>query len=176
MKPDSVLARLAASWGVAAAAAPASADVAALQSEFDAFKAKAEADMSEVQTALQSAVALAQEMEASATAANEKLAALEAERQAAEAQAAADKVVARESKLKAILGDARADSVIAATAGMNDEAFEAVVAAMSAAQATEASSPLFNEVGASAEVDASTAAEQPSAEMQILRRLYGNKA
>lgn len=171
MKPNSVLARLAASWGISEAAAPQAADVAALQAEFDAFRTQAEADLTEVKGALEAAVTLAKEVEAERDTLAEKLASLETASADAAAQAAAAKVKAREDQLTALLGTERAGAVISATSDMTDESFAAVVAAMTAAAGTEAKSSMFTESGAEAEAKASTA-EGPSLEMQMLRKQY----
>lgn len=141
MKPDSVMAKMAVKLGIA----PVAADVSALQAEFDAFKLQAEGDLKEVSEALEAAVAISREVEAQRDELAAKLAALEAANVDAAAQAAAAKVKAREDKLIALLGTERAAPVILATAGMAEEAFEAVVSAMSATAVEEAKSPLFTE-------------------------------
>lgn len=171
MKPDSVLAKLAVSMGIA----PVAADVSALQTEFEAFKIKAENDLNEVKSALAAAVALAQEVEAQRDELAVKLSAVEAASADAAAKAVAAKAKAREEKLVALLGTTRAAPVILATSELPDEGFEAVVAAMTAATADEAKSPLFTESGVAADAKQSVA-DGPSLEMQILRKQYVTRA
>jgi hypothetical protein len=175
MKSNSVLARLAASWGISADAAPVAADVAALQTEFDAFRAQAAGELAEVQGVVDALATAVKEVEAERDALTAKLSALETANADVVAQAAAAKVKAREDKLIALLGTERAAPVIQATNGLPDEGFEAVVAAMTAASAAESTSPLFTEAGVQAEAKAS-AADGPSLEMQILRKQYAKSA
>lgn len=171
MKPDSTLAKVLARFG---ATAPAEADsaLAALQAEFDAFRAAAEADKNEVSEALTAALSAVKEVEAQRDELAAKAAALEAAAADAAAKAAEAKANARKEKITEVLGTARADAVFAATSNLSDEAFSAVLDAMSAAGEAEAKSDKFVETGASAEANASVA-ETESKEMQLLRAKYG---
>lgn len=181
MKPDGALARLLAQIGITQAEAPvaeapvADEALAALQTQFDAFRSAAEADQAELKTALTAALAAVQEGETQ----REELAAQLAALQAANAQAAADaemaKANARKQKIVAVVGTARADALFDATANLADEAFEAVIGAMNTASAKEAASPMFTETGASAEASAEVA-NTPSKEMQILKQKYADQA
>lgn len=168
MKSDSVLARLAASWGVGASQSP---DVAKLQAEF-----------AEVSSALESTVELLKTVEAERDSVQEKLASMEvalAEAQSkiaqAESNAAAQKVKTREEKLTALLGTEKAPAVIAATSTLPDADFEAVLSAMEASSKAESKSKMFSEAGAAAEASASVPVDTPSQEMQILVSKYASK-
>ena len=142
--------------------------------EFDAYKQSADAAMAEAAervTALQAELA---EMAGKLSEAQAALEAAEAAKVDAAAQAAAAKLAARNERLVASLGTERAAAVMTATEGMEDAAFEAVVAALGVAAAAEAASPLFTEAGVDAKADASTVVEE-SAEMKILREKYKKK-
>lgn len=79
------------------------------------------------------------------------LSAIESEKAALVAKAAEAKLTARKEKVEAALGTAKAPAILAATEALDDASFEAIVAAFSANLEAESKSPLFTEVGVSAE-------------------------
>lgn len=182
---DTMLSRLLKSIGATpeAASEVAPADLAALQTEFDAFKAQAQADQAELSTALETAVnavkeadAKVAELTAAAEALQAELTQLKAAQAEAEAKAVAQKQAARKAKIVAAVGTAKADSLMEATSGMEDAAFDAVLSAMTGAVASEAKSQMFTEVGATADVDPSKTPAAESKEAQILRQKYKGTA
>lgn len=176
MKPDGALARLLANIGIKPeAAAPVDEAVAALQTEFDAFRASAEADQAELQAALTAALAAVQEGETQREELAAQLAALLAAQADAAANAEKAKAEARKAKIVAVVGTERANALIEATANLADAAFEAVLSAWTVASATEAKSGMFTETGADAEANAD-AVNVESKEMQILKAKYAQRA
>lgn len=175
MKPESTLGRLLKGWGAAPAAEAVQPEaLAALQAEFDAFRATAESDIAEIGAKLTEALDALKTVEAARDELAAKLQSAEAEAAAkAEAEAAA-KLQARKTKIEAAVGTERADAVFAAVNGMDDAQFEAVLSAMTVAGASEAKSKMFSEQGADLDADPAAAAAGPSKEMQILRAKYGN--
>ena len=153
-----------------------SADVAALQASVESLTAQ----VGEMNAALEAAAQTIQEADAkvaeyAAKAADyeSKLAEVQASDEA-KAQAAAEALKnARMSRLVAAVGDLKADGVYAATQEMNDQAFEAVVAAMEAGLDREAKSFAPAGVDATANSDAVAAAgEGESLEAKMLRQKY----
>lgn len=147
--------------------------VAELRTEFDEYKQTAEALLENAEAVLvartaelDAALARVKELEASTVDA-------EAAAAAAEAEALARKLAARKEKVVAAIGTERADALLKVTEGMDDAAFEAVASALGVSAAAEADSPLFKEVGADAQADASKVEE--SAEMKILKAKYEKK-
>lgn len=180
---DTMLSRLLAKLnGGETAAVAAPADVAALQSEFDAFKLEAQAEQERMATALETAANAVAEADAKVA---------QAEARAAELQAALDAVAVeqeaalkaaqeaalnvRKQKIEAAVGTEKAPALMAATSNLDDAAFDAVVSALSLTGDVESKSKMFTETGATAEVDASKVPTE-SAEAKLLREKYENKA
>lgn len=118
-------------------------------------QAHAEVDVAALQGAVTS---LTKEL----AAANAKVAELTAlvaaatEFKAAQEKAAAEaKAAARSAALTEVVGTEQAANLLAATAAMDDNAFGAVVTALSFKSKAEANSPAFKEVGAEGSVDQS---------------------
>lgn len=84
------------------------------------------------------------------------------------------RVATRQDKIVAAVGELKAPALLAATDSLDDAAFDAVVSALVGGVAAEAASPLFTEVGVTAEVDASKIVVE-SKEMQILKKKYPKK-
>lgn len=155
--------------------------VESLRAEFDEYKQTAEAMVAaaDEQVALLKAEieTLGQALTATETALAEAQAALDAadeEAMKAAAEAAAAKLEARKEKVIGIVGTERADALLKVTEGMDDAAFEAVVAALGVGVEAEAKAPLFKEVGVDAEADTAKVVGE-TAEMRILKNKYGKK-
>lgn len=174
MKPDSTLARLLKSFGGAAEAASTEA-IAELQTQFDAFKADAQAEIADLGSKLEQALTAVSSLEAERDALAASMKAAEDAALATAEAAAAAKLTARKDKIVAAVGTERADAVFAAVEGMEDAQFEAVLAAMTSASAAEAKTPMFSERGATLDADPVAVVEAESKEMQILRAKYGTK-
>ncbi len=144
----------------------------ALNIEFEAFKIEANGvaeayatQVSELTTALGAASELATSLQAQLDAANGKLAEVTA-------SAAAKAAATRKEKLIAAAGEAKADAWMELAADMDDEKFDKLVDTLGAQAAAEAKSPMFTEVGASAQADASKTTSK-SKEMLLLEEKYG---
>lgn len=157
--------------------------MAAIQADIAAAVAVARAEFEDYKQTAEAMVAAAEEQVATLTAqlaeANEKLGAAaaaivdsEAAKQAAEASALAAKLAVRKEKVVAAIGTARADALLTVTEGMDDAAFDAVLAALGAKADAEAADPLFNEVGVEAQADPAQVTNEESKEMKILREKY----
>lgn len=142
-------------------------DTSAVQTELDAMKAEFDG----VKAGFESVIA---ELTGKLEAAEAALAAVAAEKAELVAKAAAVKLAARKEKVIAAIGTDRADALMAATEGLDDAQFSAVVSAMAVATDAETKSPLFNEVGVTAEADAAAVVEE-SVEARILKQKYGVK-
>lgn len=175
MKPDGTLARLLNSFRAQSGVPESGEALAALQTEFDAYKASVADDVAELSEGLQVALLSVKEAESQRDELAAKLATLEAASVQAAADAAQAKLDARKAKIVAAVGTDRADAVFEATSALADAAFDAVVGAMTVAADKEAKSPLFTETGASVEANAATV-DTPSKEMQILREKFGKQA
>lgn len=103
------------------------------------------------------------------------LSAIEAEKAEMIAAAAAAKAEARKEQVVAAIGTEKADGFLLATEGLDDTAFAAVLSALVGSGQTEAQSPLFQEVGVTAEVNAEVVEGGESKEMQLLKAKYGKK-
>lgn len=143
----------------------------ALADKFAAFEAEANGlveqyttQVNELTVALDAAGALAASLQAQL---DEALASVASVAE----QAAAIKADARKQKIVAAIGEAKAQAMIDATANMSDEQFEAVIGAIGVASDIEAKSPLFNEIGVSAETTKAPASGE-SAEMKLLKQAY----
>ena len=129
-------------------------------------QAQMAADMAAQAEQLQAALSSLQEVKS-------QLDAAVAEKNALLAKLAADKNAARMGAITKAVGEAKAQAVFEATKAMADADFEAIVKAMAGTYEAEASTPLFKEVGAQAEADASqVAAEEESQEMKLLKVKY----
>ena len=147
-------------------------DTSEIQAELDAIKTQFEAATNELTAKLEEATAALAD-------ATGKLEAAEAAKTAAEAKVAelvaaeaARKLAARKEAIVAAIGTDKADALMAATEGLDDAQFTAVVSAMAGKVDAEAQSPLFKEVGVTAEADAAKVVEE-SAEMKLLKQKYG---
>lgn len=175
MKPDSALAVFLSRFKAEKGIPETNEALTALQTEFDAFKASTQENIAELTEALQVALLSVEATEKQRDELAAKLAEIETAKAQSEADAAAAKANARKEKIVAAVGTDRADAVFQATESLADSAFEAVLAAMTAASVAEAKSAMFSETGVSAEADASVA-DAPSQEMQILRQKYADSA
>lgn len=95
-----------------------------------------------------------------------------AEKNALLAKMTSEKNASRLSVVTKAVGEAKAQAVFEATKALADAEFEAIVSAMAGTYEVEASTPLFKEVGAQADVDASKVADEESPEMKILKAKY----
>lgn len=140
----------------------------ALAAEFEAFKAEANGVAEAYSTQVN-------ELTAQLASVSDLVASLQAqldEAKAAQAtaaeQAAVAKAEARKQKIVAAVGEDKAPGLIAATESMEDAQFDAVMAALGVAADAEAKSPLFNEIGVSAETTVAPTSGE-SEEMKILK-------
>lgn len=172
---DTMLSRLLAKLnGGEVAAVAAAPDVAALQTEFDAFKLEAQAEQERLVAALELATNAVAEADAKVAELQAALDAVADEQAKALAAAEAAKLDARKAAIEAAVGTEKAAALLAATNDLEDAAFDAVVSALSLATDVESKSKMFSETGATAEVDASKVPTE-SAEAKLLREKYENK-
>lgn len=132
--------------------------IADLQAQVDAVKA-------DLGVQLESATSALAEMTGKYEAAVAQLAAIAADKAAA-------KLAARKAAVEAAIGTEKADALLLATQGLEDAAFDNVVSALVGSVDAEAKTGLFQEVGVTAEADASKIVAE-SAEMRILKQQYG---
>lgn len=177
MKQDGMLASLMRKLGGTVETVEASTpeSIVALQAEFDAFKADAEAQHTELASALETAVNAVKEADTRVAEMQAELASFQATAEAAAAKAEEARLSARKQKIEAAVGSEKADALMVATNGLDDTAFNAVLSAMTLATDKEAKSTMFTEQGAAAEVDAGKVVTE-SAEMKILRARYPDAA
>lgn len=148
----------------------------ALQAEYSEFKATAEEVLAATESQLSEATAALAEAATRITELEASLAVVAAEKQAAAESAEVARLALRQEKIVAAVGEGeRADALRAATEGMEDAAFDAVLAAVGATFVAESKSALFTEVGVAAEADASKAM-QSNGTRRILEEKYGPKA
>lgn len=140
--------------------------------ELDVLKAQVEALTADLGEKLEAANGALAEMTAKFEEAQAQLSAIAAEKAQMVTDALAAKLAARKEKVVAAIGTEKADGLMLATEGLDDTAFEAVVSALAGSVAAEAASPLFKEVGVTAEADAAKVVEE-SAEMKLLKKQYG---
>lgn len=171
MKDDTMFGRLMAKLRGTPAADVATEAVAALQADFDAFKASAALELATATANLETALTAVQEADARVVEMQAALDAVAAEQEKALAAAEAAKLQTRKEKIEATVGSEKADALMTATTGLDDTAFDAVLAAMTTASTNEAKSKMFTERGAAAEVDANKVVEL-SAEMKLLQDKY----
>lgn len=141
--------------------------VAELRVEFGAYQETAESSLAALTLELSSTKAMLE----AATAA---LGAAAAEQEALIATAEAKRLAARKELVVAAVGTERADALLAATEGLDETAFSAVVSALGVSATVEAASPLFTEVGVTAEADTALVVAE-SKEMTILKKKYAKK-
>jgi len=170
MKKDSMLAKLIGSFSPEAAEAVASDATAAVQAELAAFKATAEAETTELSTALTTALSAVAEADSKVAELSTQLAALTAQLSEFKEQAATAKLAARKEKLVAAVGTKRADALMESTQGVDDAAFETVVSALSLSASLEEKTKMFTEQGADAQADATKTVVEESATMKIVRQ------
>src|ERR1700741_1288820 len=133
MKQDGMLASLLRTLGGGSVEAAAPDAIVALQAEFDAYKAEAQTQQTELASALETAVNAVKAADAKVEAMQAELDAFKAEAQAAAARAAEAKLADRKAKIAAAVGDAKVEALMTATNGLDDTAFAAVLSAMSMA-------------------------------------------
>lgn len=148
---------------------------AALQADFDSFKATAEEllaaeteQLTEAKAALAEAATLIETLQA-------EVATLKGETEKAVVDAETMRKNARLAKITEAIGTASAAALMAATEALDDAAFEAVVSALNGKTEAEAKSALFTEVGVAAEVDTTKVTTEESAEMKLLKAKYAQK-
>lgn len=170
MKKDSMLAKLIGSFSPEAAEAVASDATMAVQAEFDAFKATAQAETTELSTALTAALTAVAEADGKVAEALAKVGALEAQLSEFKVQAEAARLAVRKEKLVAAVGTARADALMESTQAVDDTAFETVLSALTLSTSLESKSKLFTEQGADAQADASKTVTVESETMKIVKQ------
>lgn len=99
------------------------------------------------------------------------------EKNALLAQIQDDKNKARMSVITDAVGDSKAQALFEATQNLGDAEFSAVVGALAGSVKVEANTPLFKELGASAETNVENIPEavEESLEMKMLKAKYQNK-
>ena len=142
-----------------------------------------EVDTEAVQAALSEATAKLEDLSAQFAELNSKyegaiaaLSALEAEKAKMVADALAAKLAARKERVELAIGTDKAAGLLAATENLSDDAFEAVVSALTGSVDAEAKTELFTEVGQSGEVSNPSAiveASEESKEMKLIRAKFG---
>lgn len=165
MKPDSALARLLKSWQGTESTASNQA-LEELQSQFEAFRLEANANLEEVGAKLTETLKLVETLEAERDA-------YKAQVEQAASQALEAKASLRLSKLAAVVGTEKAAATVAQFHDMSDEQFEAVLDLGIAASNVEKTSPMFQEKGVSADLATIPEGEEMSKEMKILVDKYG---
>lgn len=130
------------------AAAPAAVEMTA---ELTAQVAELQASFAQVSEALATKETALAEMAAKLEQAEAALATVAAEKEAVEAAAKQAVKDARMSKLVEAVGDVQASALMTATEGMEDAAFEKIVAALTVNIDKEANSEMFNETGVDAQ-------------------------
>lgn len=144
-----------------------------VKAEFEEFKQTAEALLAASEEKVAGLQAELADLAGKLAEAQSALEAANAEKAKAEADGLAVKLAARKEKLVAALGTERADALLKVTEGMEDVAFEAVVAALGVSAAAEANSSMFTEAGVDAQADTAAVMETP--EMKALRAKYQNQ-
>jgi septal ring factor EnvC (AmiA/AmiB activator) len=155
--------------------------LASLQAEFDSYKADANGLLEVAEERIQELTNGVNEANATVSSLQNRVQELEAalaEATAAQAAAAASeaelRASARKEKLEAAVGTEKASSLMAVMADMDDVKFGAVLSALAGNVASEAASEMFNEVGATTEVDANSVVSETT-EMKMLKAKYGQK-
>lgn len=150
--------------------------VAALQADYDAYKATAEellsnetAQLTEAKEALAEAASMIEVLQA-------EVASMKATAETAVVDAETMRKNARLAKITEAIGTANADALMAATEALDDAAFDAVVSALNGKAVAEAASELFTEVGASVEADAAKIVAEESGTTKLIREKYAQKS
>jgi uncharacterized protein YPO0396 len=176
---QTMLSSLLAGMGFAPKSAPVEATaldagVAELQTQFDAFKLESQEQLTELSTALATAVQAVEAADAKVAELQALVDAAAAEKAELQAKAVEAKAAARKEKIVAAVGTERAEAVATATEGLTDASFDAVLSAMTLSVDTESTSSLFTETGVTAEATAAKVvnAVEESPEMKILRAKY----
>lgn len=104
-----------------------------------------------------------------------KLAEMTAKAEAEMVNAAKVKADARMSKLVETVGSVKAEGLFAATKDMDDVGFDAIVGAVAATYKSEEESPLFKEVGATAEVDVASVTEKSALQKRLEEKYSASK-
>jgi len=82
---------------------------------------------------------------------------------------------ARLAKLVDTVGTVKAETLFAATKDMDDAGFDAIVGAVAATYKSEEESPLFKEVGATAEVDVASVTEKSALQKALEEKYSASK-
>jgi hypothetical protein len=139
-----------------------------LQVEFDQFKTEAAIATGVLTEQLEEQVKKNTELTAKIQELSAFAEAAEAEKVRLAEEAKQKLASDRKEKIVAAVGTEKADALVAATEGMDEAAFNAVMSAVTVAGEKESKSAMFNEVGASADVEADKVNNE-SAEMRIIR-------
>lgn len=116
-----------------------------------------------------------EELSASLEAANAIVAKAEAEKNEIIENVFNQKMNARKERIVASVGTAKADTLFEATKSLADTEFDAVVGAVENTFKTEASSEMFEEVGASAEVVVANVEEKSALEKALKQKYSASK-
>lgn len=149
-----------------------STDVSAIQTELETLKVQFDGVQSNLANAVETINALTAEKEGLEVAladAIETNASLKAQVEDKEAAIVKAKDDSRKEALVKVVGEQKADATFEAVKGLDDVAFDAVLAAMSAAYSKEATSELFVETGVAGDVEP---AKTITAEEKILRAKF----
>lgn len=92
------------------------------------------------------------------------------------AEAHSKRMALRKEKIEASVGTGKAEALLVATEALEDAQFEAVVGAMAASFDVEAASPMFKEVGVTAEADTSKVVEKTALEAALEKKYHSKKA
>jgi peptidoglycan hydrolase CwlO-like protein len=136
--------------------------------------AELQAALASQSEALEAVTGKLAEMQSKFEGAQAALDAVEATKAALVADAKAVRLQARKDAIVASVGTDKADALLAATDLLDDVSFKAVVNAMAVSFEKEAATPLFKEVGLSAEASAPDVVEE-SAEAKLLKAKYQTK-
>ena len=148
---------------------PVSLEAQELQTQLASLKTEFENVKQELTSQIASLAAEKDNLEAALATALEAVASLEAAAKESAEKQLNDKLTARKAKLENVIGTAKVDAAFEAVKGLEDAAFDAVVAAMATSLNTEAKSELFQETGVAEEVEPS---KVMSTEEKILRDKY----
>lgn len=126
------------------------AQMAEMQASLASKSAEFETKMAELSAGYESKMAAMQEELTKALAEKQSL---QAAMESIEKARAEEKVMKRKASLSAVVGDLKVDALMAAVGGLEDAAFEAVVASFDAANKVQAESDAFKELGVSGEAE-----------------------
>jgi len=139
------------------------------KSDLSALSAKYEAQAADLQVALAGVT----DLQAKLAAAQDTVAKFEAEKATAEMAAKEQALAARKAALVASIGEEQAASLSASLEGVSDAQYEAVVAAVTKANAAVVENPMFKEMGADVEVE--TNPDMESALAKLIQKQYKTK-